>query len=173
MTKHRSPLTFDAALARVAGQVPGGFAALAKGAPRSYAERTVRNWGDPDTPEAIPIDVALHFDMMFAEAGGDGSPFLESFVHQREQAELAYHSARIQLGKHAAEVIRECGEAGSALVTASQPGASPNDRARALKECTEAFEILRQTLPLLTDDAFAGEPLMEAVRHLAAEAQPP
>lgn len=150
MTKLRAPLSFEDALDRVAGVVPGGKAALARRSGR--AERTVRNWGDPDTPEAIPVDVAVDFDLAFAEAGGVGSPFLEAFAHQREQLELARHADRLALSRHAADVIRECGEAGSALVTASQPGASPNDRAAALRECTEAYEKLKQTLPLLRPD---------------------
>lgn len=150
MTKTRAPLTFDAALARVAGQVEGGYQALAKRAPRQYSARTVRNWGDPDTPEQIPIDVALDFDLAYAEAGGEGSPFLEAFAHQREQTELARHACRIKLARRAADVVRECGEAGSALVLASQPGASAADLRAAERECAEALETLKRTLPLLS-----------------------
>jgi len=152
MTKLRAPLSFEDALDRVSGAV-GGKPALALRCGRK--ERTVRNWGDPDTPEQIPVDVALDFDLFFAEQGGVGSPFLEAFAHQREQLELARHCDRVALGRQAADVIRECGEAGSALVVAAQPGASPRDRADALRECTEAYEKLKQTLPLLLDDANA------------------
>ena len=150
MTKQRAPLSFEDALDRVSGGV-GGKAALALRCGRK--ERTVRNWGDPDTPEQIPIDVALDFDLFFAEEGGVGSPFLEAFAHQREQLELSRHADRVALGRQAADVIRECGEAGSALVIAAQPGASHRDRAEALRECTEAYEKLKQTLPLLLDEA--------------------
>lgn len=157
MVKHRAPLTFDAALARIAGQVEGGYERLAEIAPRKYSVRTVRNWGDPDTPEHIPIDVALEFDLAFAEASGIGSPMLEAFAHQREQIELIRHGQRVALATHAAEVIRECGEAGSALVLAAQPGASPNDRTNALRECTEAYEKLKHALVLLQPVAESGQ----------------
>ena len=150
MTKHRAPLSFDAALARIAGQVPGGYDALALRCDRK--PRTVRNWGDPDTVENVPIDVAVDLDLLFAESGGDGSPFLEAFAHQREQLELVRHADRVALGARAAEVIKECGEAGSALVVASQPGASPRHRALARAELTEAYETIKRTLPLLSDD---------------------
>ena len=150
MTKHRAPLSFDAALARIAGQVPGGFEALAIRSNRK--ERTVRNWGDPDTTEHVPIDIAVDLDLLFAEHGGDGSPFLEAFAHQREQLELVRHCDRIALGARAAELIKECGEAGSALVIASQPNASPRQRAMARAELTEAHEVIKHTLALLVDD---------------------
>lgn len=149
MTKHRAPLTFDAALARIAGQVEGGFDTLASHCDRTA--RTVRNWGDPDTPECIPVDVALRFDLLFAEAGGEGSPFLEAFAHQREQLESATHASRIALAHRAAEVIKECGEAGSALVMAALPSASPRDRQLAHAELAQAFEVIKRTLPLLDD----------------------
>ena len=147
MTKHRAPLTFDAALARVAGQVDGGFETLASHCDRTA--RTVRNWGDPDTPECVPVDVALRFDLLFAEAGGEGSPFLEAFAHQREQLELAEHGGRIALAYRAAEVIKECGEAGGALVIASLPGASHSELRAAHTELAEAFEVMKRTLPVL------------------------
>ncbi len=100
MTKLRAPLSFEDALDRVSGAV-GGKPALALRCGRK--ERTVRNWGDPDTPEQIPVDVALDFDLFFAEQGGVGSPFLEAFAHQREQLELARHCDRVALGRQAAD----------------------------------------------------------------------
>ena len=151
MTKHRAPLSFDAALARIAGQVPGGYDALALRCARK--PRTVRNWGDPDTAENVPIDVAVDLDLLFAESGGDGSPFLEAFAHQREQLELVRHANRMALGVRAAEVIKECGEGCSALVLAAQPGASPRTRAEALTQLTEAYEVIKQTLAMLHEDA--------------------
>lgn len=159
MTKHRAPLTFDAALARIAGQVDGGFDTLASHADRTA--RTIRNWGDPDTPECVPLDVALRFDLLFAEHGGEGSPFLEAFAHQREQLELAAHGGRIALAHRAAEVIKECGEAGGALVIASLPGASPQERRQAHSELAEAFEVIKRTLPLLADQVAADSEARE------------
>lgn len=149
MTKHRAPLTFDAALARIAGQVEGGYDALALRCGRGA--RQVRNWGDPDTPDSIPVDVALDFDLAYAEAGGEGSPYLEAFAHQREQLELAVHASRVALSHRAADFVREAGEAGSALVMAALPGATAADRRSAVKEVADVVELARRTLPELAD----------------------
>lgn len=147
MTKARAPLSIDAALARIAGHLPGGFNDMATIVGR--AVRTVRNWGDPDTAEQIPLDCAIALDLAYISAGGDCAPLFESYQLQLDLAQMERFSSNIALGKHAAQVIREGGEAHSALLLATLPGATENDRKNALRECSEAFDVLKRALPLL------------------------
>lgn len=155
MTKHRAPLTFDAALARIAGQVDGGFDALASHCDRTA--RTVRNWGDPDTPEAIPLDVALRFDLLFAEAGGEGAPFFEAYAAQLELAACAHFADRFELLARTERLLKEAGEAHAALLRVCQPDATPADEARAYREAGEAFEEFKPVLAFLSARVSARE----------------
>jgi len=77
MTKRRAPLSIDTALARIAGRVEGGWSGMATVTGRK--ERTVRNWGDPDTPEHIPMDAAIALDLAYVEQGGEGAPIYECY----------------------------------------------------------------------------------------------
>lgn len=147
MTKPRAPLTIDAALARIAGQLPLGFDDMARVAGRQV--RTVRNWGDPDTPEQVPVDCAIALDLAFIAAGGSGAPIFEVYALKLELAEAAKFGDRHQLLRHGQDVARETGEATAAIIGAAHPGATAADRARALAEATEAREALNQVIPLL------------------------
>lgn len=150
MTKVRAPLTIDAALARIAGQLPGGWKDVAKSAGRK--ERTARNWGDPDTPEQVPMDCAICLDLAYQEAGGDGAPIFETYAHQLELAAEQRFADRAELGKLASEIILECAEANAAIVAAAQPGACDKARQIGLKEVDEAIRVLKRALPLLTPE---------------------
>lgn len=147
MTKRRVPLSLDAALARIAGQLPGGWVEMATHAQRQ--ERTVRNWGDPDTAESIPMSCAIALDVAFQGSGGEGAPIFECYALQLELACINRFADAHALGRHTAAVIRECGEAGAALVAASQPDATDADRRAAAREIEEALGILKHALPLL------------------------
>lgn len=142
MTKLRAPLSIDAALARIAGQLPQGWAGIGEATGR--AERTARNWGDPDTPEAVPMDLAIRLDLAFQAAGGQGAPIFETYALQLELAAATRFADRFALAKLAAETVRECGEANSALITASQPEANTSDHINALREIEEAIAALNQ-----------------------------
>lgn len=150
MTKLRAPLTIDAALARIAGHLPGGFDEMA--AITRRAVRTVRNWGDPDTAEQIPLDCAIALDLAFIAAGGDCAPLFETYALKLELGQVEHFACNIRLARHTAEVIREGGEAHAALVRATLPDASAADRQTALRETTEAIDILKRAIPLLTAD---------------------
>lgn len=147
MTKRRAPLSADAALARIAGLLPGSWAEMALIASRK--ERTVRNWGDPDTAESIPLDCAIALDIAFQAAGGEGAPLFETYALQLELACMDRFADRFTLGRHAALVIRETAEANAAIVLAAQPGATNADRRRAAREVEEALGVLKHALPLL------------------------
>lgn len=147
MTKPRPPLSIDAALARIAGQLPAGFDDMARIAGR--AVRTVRNWSDPDTPEQIPVDCAIALDLAFIAAGGAGAPIFETYAHKLELAEAEQFADQLELLRRAQVVAKESGEATSALIGAAHPAATDADRARALAEAVEARDALSQVIPLL------------------------
>lgn len=147
MTKRRAPLSIDAALARIAGQLTGGWEAMAQIADRK--ERTVRNWGDPDTPEDIPLPKAIALDLAYQAAGGEGSPLFESYAFQLELAEVTRFADRIALGRKAAAAMKEGGEAHAALILAAQPGATIADRMSARREVLESIDALKQLVPYL------------------------
>ena len=151
----RAPLSLDAALARIAGLIPGSWEKMGELTARK--ERTVRNWGDPDTSEKIPIDCAIALDLAYREAGGDGAPIFECYAAKLDAAGMTHFADQIALGRHTADVIKEGGDAHAALVRAAQPGATGQDRATALREVEEAIEALLRARPMLVgSDAFDG-----------------
>lgn len=151
MTKFRAPATVDAAIARIAGQLPGGYADMAEITHRAI--RTVRNWGDPDTPEQIPFDAQLALDLAYQAAGGVGCPIYEAYTIQLELAGADRFAQRHQLARLAAEYIKESGDAGAALVIAAQPGAGPTEFRVAEREALEALTVLQRTVHQLASAA--------------------
>ncbi|MES2042576.1 MAG: hypothetical protein V4475_01805 [Pseudomonadota bacterium] len=157
MTKPRAPLTFENALARIAGQI--GWAAMAEAASaglRTVKERTVRNWGDPDTPERCAIEDAMLLDIAYQTGGGLGAPMFETYSLMLDQVRTERFSDQAELGKRTIAAVRENSEAEAALIAASLPGANPADYANALREVEEAVAALKQTLPLLTNGTGAN-----------------
>ena len=144
MTKHRAPLTIEQALQRIAGQLADGVDEMARLTERSSGY--IRALGDPDRREKIAVDDAIVLDIAYQASGGAGAPIWEAYTHRLEMAQVTCFADLISLGRLAAEVIREGGEAHEALVLASQPGASAADRRAAQKEVSEAMERLKQSL---------------------------
>lgn len=175
MTKLRAPLSIDAALARIAGQLDGGFDDMARIAGR--AVRTVRNWGDPDTPEQVPIDCAIALDLAYIASGGTGAPIFETYALKLELGEAAQFADRLDLLRHAQSVARETGEANSAIIGATQPSATDADRLHALREVTEAIDALKSAIPLLGPQPSASGDVhtlrIDASRLLGDPEQPP
>lgn len=147
MTKRRAPLSVEAALARIAGQLDNGYETMGELSGRGA--RMVRKWGDPDAPEQIPFDCAIEFDLAYIAAGGEGAPLYEAYAHRLEMAEAACFADAHALGRQAAALIREYGEAGGALVVAAQPGATAAEHADAERELLEALETGKRALALL------------------------
>ena len=129
MTKRRAPLSIDAALARIAGQLPGGYEAMGELVQRK--DRTGRNWGDPDTPEQIPLDCAIVLDLAYEEAGGEGYPLHEAYTAKLELALVRIQVLHPQLGR----------------VRVRRVGA---DRQAAVRELSENFEVIKAVLPLIS-----------------------
>lgn len=150
MTKRRAPLTFDNALANIAGKI--GWAEMAKVVDQS--ERTVRDWGDPDTGRGCPIAAALKLDLAYQAAGGIGAPMHETYSLMLEDAHAERFADKVALALRTSAVIREVGEAGEALVLAALPGSTDADLATALREVEEGISALRATVPFLKK----GEP---------------
>ncbi len=148
MTKPRSPRSIDAALTRIAGTLPGGWTDMAEATDRR--ESLVRAWGDPARREQIPVRDAIILDRAFREAGGLGAPIFEYYAARLDLNGAFVDCEQIALARHAASVVRECGEASAAIVDAALPAASPAQRARATREIEEAIETLRRTRPLLS-----------------------
>ncbi|CAD7336102.1 hypothetical protein FIM10_04155 [Sphingomonadales bacterium 56] len=144
MTKRRAPLSIDTALARIAGQLAGGWAEMAEVA--GYAERTVRAWGDVDREEQINLPSAIKLDVAFQAAGGIGAPIYEAYGDMVEEAHAKAFGDRQELQRATIEFMRENNEAELALLEASQPDAGPIEEAKAQKELldvrTKADELL-------------------------------
>ncbi|WP_010185994.1 hypothetical protein [Sphingomonas sp. PAMC 26605] len=149
MTKVRAPLTFDNALARIAGLI--GWAEMARVV--GQAEKTVRNWGDPDTGQQPTINAAVKLDVAFQAAGGGGAPMHETYSLLLEQSRADVFADQIELGRRTCDVIREVSQAEEALVRASMPGATDTDRVCALREVEEGIASLTSTLPLLQGES--------------------
>lgn len=145
MTKLRGPLSYDSALARIAGVI--GWPAMATATGR--ADRTVRNWGDPDAPESCPIECAELLDLAFQAAGGDGAPMFETYARRLEIARAERFADERQLSIFTSTVAKEAGEAVAALITASLPGGSARDRTNAAQQVEELLNAASCTLPLL------------------------
>ncbi|PZQ56246.1 MAG: hypothetical protein DI555_06430 [Novosphingobium pentaromativorans] len=155
MTKRRAPLTIDAALARIAGQLEGGWNAMAESL-GGKSPSIVRAWGDPDRREQIPLCDAIALDVAYREAGGDGAPLFETFAYQLDEAGMFRFADEIALGRLAALVIRECGEASSHLVLSAQPGADVADHRLTLGHVDEAIDAYQRVRVLVAALANGG-----------------
>lgn len=145
MTKRRLPLTFENALTKVAGVIGWAVAARICG----QAERTVRNWSEPDTSAAISLDAALALDVAFHAAGGDGSPFLSCYSTRVESNTLAACRGREALLNCIARVALESGEAVAATMSAALPDASDAHFVIAERELEESIATQTHALAAL------------------------
>lgn len=142
MTKLRAPLTFELALTKIAGLIGWDRAAAIVGA----AERTVRNWSDPDTSSAVTLDAALQLDVEFRRAGGDGAPMLQCYATRLRVDTVAACPSSAAIARAAATAAKEAGEAIAAVIAAAQPGATPAETARAELELEESISAQTNTL---------------------------
>jgi hypothetical protein len=136
MTKHRAPLSYDRAIARIAALI--GYDEMARVTGR--AVRTVRNWGDPDTGESCPIACAEALDLAFVTAGGDGRPMAETLLRRLDLAAQDRFADRAALGRSTQTLAKEMGEALAASIAAARESATPCDLTAAAREIEEAIE---------------------------------
>lgn len=157
MTKPRPPLSIDAALARIAGQLERGWESIAEVTGRKNG--LVRAWGDPARRERLPVDDAIVLDLAYRAAGGEGAPIFEAYGARLDAAGVEWFGDQIVLGRYASYVIRECSEAEAALVQAAQPGSTARDRTNALREIEEAIAVLsRARMMIGGPPPFGNEP---------------
>ena len=147
MTKTRAPLSIEQALQRIAGQCSGGVEQMAEAVDRQPC--TIRNWMDPDRVEQTSIEAAIQLDLLFRAEGGEGCPLFEAYGAQLDVAEAQKFMMSSRLQDYAVGVIKEGGEAHAAIVAAARPGATLTEKRVAFKEGCEAYEKLRDVLPLL------------------------
>ncbi len=145
MTKRRKPLTFERSLWKIAAAIGWDEAAEIVG----VADRTIRNWSDPDTTAGITLDAALKLDLAFRLAGGDSAPMLQCYS-TRLEADMVEACADLRaLNLKIAKAAREGGEAIAAAVAAALPGATDNELARAELELEESIAASVDTLACL------------------------
>lgn len=142
VTKRRPALSFHLALTKIAGVLGWDRAAAIVG----QAERTVRNWSDPDTSSSITIDAALALDVAYRAAGGDGAPMFQCYSTRLEVDTQEALFSTDAIARAASALAKESGEAVSAAIDASRPGASPLQLARAELEIEEMVAAGTATL---------------------------
>jgi hypothetical protein len=135
VTKLRAPVTFENALTVVAGVI--GWARVAEIC--GVAERTARNWSEPDTTAGITLEAALRLDVALHAAGGEGAPFFRCYATRLDVESLAACPGREALIAGAAVASKESGEAVAASLVATKPGARSIDFALAERELEEAI----------------------------------
>ena len=144
MTKDRAPLSVDGALARIAGMLPGGWAEMAH--LTGYAERTVRAWGDVDREEQINLPAAIKLDIAYLAAGGEDKPLYETYGYQLGLSIKERFASSFDILRLAVDVVREVGEAQTALMEACLPDATRLDRREAQRELLEAMEVMKRAV---------------------------
>lgn len=153
MTKQRKPYTPQSALTHIADRV--GWDRLAEISGK--AVRTVLDWSDPDTSAGVSLIHAIAFDLEFQAAGGDHAPLHDAYAARLHAERETRFADAVELSRRTEVVAKETGEATSALIRASRPGATRADRAEALREVEEAEIALKETRPLLIDAAPAED----------------
>ncbi|MCA1199162.1 hypothetical protein K9B35_14385 [Sphingomonas sp. R647] len=151
MTKVRPPLSINAALDRIAGLVEGGW--LAMGDAIGKAERTVRNYGDPDTPEEISARDAITLDILFQQNGGEGAPIFQTYALQLEIDRADVFATQAEIARRVQISIVEGAEAAQAAIACALPGATDADFATAIREQVDAISANTDTLAALKKGA--------------------
>lgn len=156
MTKRRPPLSIDAALARIAGQLPGGWGEMASVVER--CESHVRAWGDHDKRDQIPLPCAILLDIAYQRAGGEGRPLFETYALQVQVAHEAAFASEIELARRACVLIREGAQAQEAMVLATLPDATPQSREHAVRELEDVVRVATGAIALLAGGTQARAP---------------
>jgi hypothetical protein len=148
VTKVRAPLSIDGALSRIAGQLPGAWAEMAKLVGRH--ESTVRRWGDHDASEQIPLPAAIILDIAYQRAGGVDRPLFDTYALQVGLAEEHVFPTQFELTRRVQALIKEDSEAEQAVLLASLPTATEADRTEAVRQLEDVARVVTNTIALLT-----------------------
>ncbi|PZU13791.1 MAG: hypothetical protein DI606_04280 [Sphingobium sp.] len=145
MTIPRPPLSLDAAIARIMGQL-GSWAEVAR--VTGYAHpRQCEKWGAFDIAEPgdndardIPMRAAVKLDIAYQAAGGIGRPIFEAYGLLVDVAESAAFGDRQELQRDTIAFMKENSEAETALLEASMPGAGAAEEAIAQRELLQVVQ---------------------------------
>ncbi len=114
------------------------------------ADRTIRDWADPDTPRTPPIATCFALDCAWRAAGGAGAPFFDTYRRLLDREAVAIAGVDLSnLPDLTGIVIREGADAKIALMTAMLPGATDRDFREAVREVEESIAAYEATIPLL------------------------
>lgn len=143
MTKLRAPLTHANAVTTIADLI--GYCAAAQ-AVGLRSDRQIYYWADPDSDRCPNVAQAVALDAAYIAAGGAGAPMRDA--HEAMLSAIAGEDIACQraLGEALAEASEEMGDALAAAVPLIQPGASPHQRSRALRETEQAFGAVGRML---------------------------
>lgn len=147
MTKRRAAITFENAITRIAARI--GWPAMVDAS--GLAERTLRNWSDPETGQQATITAALQLGLAYRSGGGGGAPLYETYGLLLDQAHSERFADQVELAHRTCAVIREGADAEQALVLATIPGATAAQRATARREIEESIAAHKAALPLLAE----------------------
>jgi hypothetical protein len=148
MTKLRHPLSHHSALETAAELL--GWPICCKIAER--AERTVRDWSDPDIKWEIPLPVAAAIDRAVMETNPDAQPPFFAWYQAQVHLWRARGAAAMECAaQRLATAQREAGEAFAAHTLAAVPGANLRTRRRARRETEQAIVALALTLDVSAD----------------------
>lgn len=148
MTKLRSPVSPEQALARVAGVI--GWARTSEILDRG--ESALRKWSNPDSGPApgehITLAKANELDDAYRAEGGEGRPFLQYMVLAAETREIDASASRDELARAAGIAAKEAGDATLTAIAAAQSG-DDRDLAIAERECEEAIAASTHQLAVI------------------------
>lgn len=143
MTKTRTH-SVDGALTLIAGTLPGAWEQMAQ--ITGYHERPVRGWGDPDREEQINLPAAIKLDLAFQAEGGAGQPLYDAYGYLVGLAREDRFCGLFDILRAAIDVVREMGDAKTALMEAALPDATDEDRRDAKREMLEAIEAMKRAM---------------------------
>lgn len=149
MTKPRDAMSWERPISVIGAAIGWDAAAAAVSAHRGrpLSASAVRNWTD-DGRSALPtVQDALALDLAFIAAGGDHAPILSAMAAHVGIALQAAPSANLVLV--AADIADETGDAVSAVLKASQPGATRGQVEIAKTELLEARNTIDDALRVL------------------------
>ena len=149
MTKARPPLTIENALFQVVGKI--GIERAAEVTKRSADY--IRSLSDPDNRYRLTVEDAIALDLEHQAQGGQGAPIYETFGRLLDVAAAGRFSHLYTLAHCAISIVKEAGEAGSAVFAAAMPGADAKARALALKELEDLAQACTTAFPHLTPQA--------------------
>ncbi|WP_230772058.1 hypothetical protein [Sphingomonas sp. Leaf4] len=144
MTKVRHPLSVEQAVSDTIDAIGMAEAMAATGRARSY----LGDVSDQDKRLLLTCRDAIALDAAHERLIG-GRPIHDMMTLMLDAKSSAGQSCNQQLFEATIEAMRESSEAHTALLEASQVGATPAKRRAAMRELVQAFSAKRRIMPIL------------------------